>query len=409
VKNKIIDLSINYDDDNKRNMSNIMSNFLAQRKKKMSSVDGLRRNIVKGSLLTTVTATVAASTLTNVLANTSEQSKATLKNIVAPALKKGDTIGFFSPSTPATTFAFKRFERAKNFLISKGFKLQAGSLTGLSDHYRSGSIKERAEELNSLIRDPKVRCIMATMGGMVSNSMLPYIDYEALKKDPKIIIGYSDVTAILFGIYTQTGLITYYGPALVSSFGEIGYFLNQTYQYFNDVIATPSFPYKIKNPEFWTEDYVDWQQQTMEKTKTKNALVTLNAGQATGRLIAGNLNTFDGIYGSKYMPEIHQGDILLIEDSFIDAATVERSFSHLKLCGVFDRIDGLIVGKHEKFDDKGSGRAHYQILMEVIGDTKCPILAEYDCSHTHPMITLPIGSRVHLDATKQQLTILSLS
>lgn len=250
---------------------------------------------------------------------------------------------------------------------------------------------------------------MATMGGMVSNSMLPYIDYEALKKDPKIIIGYSDVTAILFGIYTQTGLITYYGPALVSSFGEMGYFLNETYQYFHDVIEKLSFPYIIENPDYWTEDYIDWQKQSAEKNKTPNALVTLNEGQATGRLIAGNLNTFAGIWGSKYMPEINQGDILLIEDSFKDAATVERSFSHLKLCGVFDRIGGLIIGKHEKFDDKGSGRKHYKILMEVIGKPTCPILAEYDCSHTHPMITLPIGSTVHLDATKQQLTILSFS
>ena len=387
----------------------------------MSSVDALRRNIIKGSLLATVAAASAVST-TKVLANESSQCnqkesdskadnqhKTRLKTLVAPALKKGDTIGFFSPSTPATSFAIKRFARAKNFLTSKGYKLQAGNLTGLSDHYRSGSIKARVEELNALIRDPNVRCIMATMGGMVSNSMLPYIDYQALKKDPKIIIGYSDVTAILFGIYTQTGLITYYGPALVSSFGEIGYFLDNTYQYFADVVEKQSFPYKINNPEYWTQDYIDWQQQTVEKSKTKNSLVTLNKGQATGRLIAGNLNTFDGIYGSQYMPEINQGDILLIEDSFKDAATVERSFSHLKLCGVFERIGGLILGKHEKFDDKGSGRKPYQILMEVIGEPTCPILAEYDCSHTHPMITLPIGCTVHLDATKQQLTIMSLT
>jgi len=393
-----------------------MDSFSVQRKSYMLPVDALRRNIVKGSLFTTLTAAVAAASTARVQVNdhkTSENNNpnrhsANHNTLVAPALKKGETIGFFSPSTPATNFAFKRFKRAKNFLRSKGFKLQAGSLTGLSDHYRSGSIKERVEEFNTLIRDPNVRCIMATMGGMVSNSMLPYIDYAALKKDPKIIIGYSDVTAILFGIYAQTGLITYYGPALVSSFGEIGYFLEETYQYFSDVIEKRSLPYEIKNPEFWTEDYVDWQHQSVEKNKIKNLLVTLNKGVAKGRLIAGNLNTFDGIYGSKYMPEIRPGDILLIEDSFQDAATVERSFSHLKLCGVFDRIGGLILGKHEQFDNKGSGREHYQILMEVIGEPKFPILADYDCSHTHPMITLPIGSTVELDSTRQQLTILSL-
>lgn len=330
------------------------------------------------------------------------------KKLLAPSLQKGDTIGFFSPSTPATSFAYKRFERAKKFLIAEGYKLKAGALTGKKDFYRSGSIKDRAEELNTLIRDPSVRCIMSTIGGMVSNSILPYIDYQALKNDPKIIIGYSDVTALLFGIYAKTGLITYYGPALVSSFGEIGYFLNKTNQYFDAVVAQPKYPYLIENPKFWTEEYIDWEQQSTEKEKTANQLVTLHSGKATGRLIAGNLNTLSGIIGSEYMPEIEFGDILMIEDAFKTAAAVERSFSHLKLLGFFDRIGGLILGKHEHFDDQGSGRKSYEIMMEVIGEAKIPILAEYDCSHTHPMITLPIGSWVTLDADKQQLTIESV-
>lgn len=368
----------------------------------MSQLNTSRRRILKASLL--AAATIPAGAIT-----TAKAVQRSNKTTITPAsLKKGDTIGFFSPSTPATSFAFKRFERAKRFLNTKGFTLQAGSLTGKSDHYRSGSIQARAEELNALIRDPKVRCIMATMGGMVSNSILPYIDYQALRKDPKIIIGYSDVTAVLFGIYAQTGIITYYGPALVSSFGEMGYFLAKTYQYFYDMVEKPQLPYTIKNPEFWTQDYIDWQAQTAEKSKTVNKLLTINAGKVTGRLIVGNLDTLQGIFASRYMPEIKQGDILLIEDSFKDAATIERSFSHLKISGIFDRIGGLILGKHEKFDHQGTGRKPYQIMMEVIGQPNMPILAEYDCCHTHPMITLPIGAMATLDAGKQNLTIESL-
>jgi len=368
----------------------------------MSQLNISRRTILKGTLLTAATIPMGGIAMANVVQRDS------VSNIAAPSLKKGDTIGFFSPSTPATSFAFKRFERAKLFLEKKGFKLQAGSLTGMSDHYRSGTIKARVEELNTLIRDPNVRCIMATMGGMVSNSMLPYIDYQALKEDPKIIIGYSDVTSLLFGIYAQTGIITYYGPALVSSFGEIGYFLEQTYQYFHDMVEKPKLPYTIENPEFWTEDYIDWQEQTEEKSKTVNKLLTINAGKTTGRLIAGNLNTIQGVFASPYMADINRGDILLIEDSFQDAATVERSFSHFKIGGIFDRIGGLILGKHEKFDEQGTGRKPYQILMEVMGKPNIPILAEYDCCHTHPMITLPIGSIATLDAGKQNITIESI-
>ncbi|MGL5329817.1 MAG: LD-carboxypeptidase, partial [Peptostreptococcaceae bacterium] len=115
----------------------------------------------------------------------------------------GDNIGIFSPSTPITAKAPKRFKRGVEYLESKGFKIVEGSLTCKSDFYRLGSIKERAEELNNLIRNPEINCIMSTIGGMNSNSLLPYIDYEAFKNNPKPIIGYSDVSAILLGIYTK--------------------------------------------------------------------------------------------------------------------------------------------------------------------------------------------------------------
>ena len=325
----------------------------------------------------------------------------------ARPLQKGDTIGFFSPSSPATVFATTRFERSKLFLEQKGFRILAGNLTGKADFYRAGTIPERANELNELIQNPDVRCIMSVIGGMNSNSLLPYIDYEALKRDPKIIIGYSDATALLLGIYSQINLITFYGPALVASFGEMGYFVEETYNYFVDIVQKKTqLPHKIQNPAFWTDEFVSWETQTTEKEKRTNKLFTLNDGVAEGRLIAGNLNTMAGIFGSPFMPEIQKGDILLIEDSLKDAAHIERAFSHLKINGIFDKIGGLVLGKHEGFNALGTGRKPFEILKEVIGDAKIPILTEYDCCHTHPMITLPIGIRARLDATAQTLSLL---
>ena len=119
-------------------------------------------------------------------------------------LKIGDSIGFFSPSSPITYTCPKRFERGKKYLEDKGFNIIEGNLTKKYDFYRSGSIKERAEELNNLITNPEVKCIISTIGGMNSNSILPYIDYESFRRNPKVIIGYSDVTAILLAIYAQT-------------------------------------------------------------------------------------------------------------------------------------------------------------------------------------------------------------
>ena len=328
--------------------------------------------------------------------------------MIAPRLRKGDAIGIFSPSSPATATAVKRYERGKNYLISKGFRLIEGSLCGKRDFYRSGSIAERVSELNDLIRNPDVRCIMSSIGGMNSNSLLPYIDYDALRKDPKIIIGYSDVTAVLFAIYAQTGLVTYYGPAVVSSFGELPPYVDETFNYFESVVTDKeALPYVLPTPDIWTDEFIDWDSQDRSKKGTENKLVTVHCGKAEGRLIAGNLNTMEGFWASEYFPEIRKGDILLIEDSLKDAATIERSFAMLKLNGVFDLIGGLVLGKHEQFDDRGSGRKPYEILEEVMGNISIPVLAEFDCCHTHPMLTVPIGSYVCLDADRRQLTILN--
>ena len=322
-------------------------------------------------------------------------------------LKKGDSIGVFSPSSPITKTSPNRTKRAIEYLEDKEFKVVKGSLTGKSDFYRSGSINERVEELNSLIRNPNIRCIMSTIGGMNSNSLLPYIDYEAFKKDPKIIIGYSDVTAILLGIYAKTGISTYYGPALVASFGELEPYVSETYKYFKNILMDEiQYPYEVKMPKFWTDEYINWETQDRFKTPIGNSLITVNDGVCEGRLIGGNLNTMMGIWGTEYMPEIKKGDILFIEDSLKDCATIERSFSLLKLSGVFDKISGIILGKHELFNDNGTGRKPYEILLEVMGDTKVPFLADFDCCHTHPMITLPIGCKVKLDATNKKVFIL---
>jgi muramoyltetrapeptide carboxypeptidase len=141
-------------------------------------------------------------------------------------------IGIYSPSSPATVTALERYERAKTFLEEKNFQIVTGSLTGKSDYYRSGSPKERAEELNALLRNPNVDMIMSTIGGTNANSMLPYIDYEAFRQHPKIVVGYSDATVILLALYAKTGISTFYGPALVPSFGEFEPLVNDTFKFF---------------------------------------------------------------------------------------------------------------------------------------------------------------------------------
>ncbi len=328
--------------------------------------------------------------------------------LVPPKLKPGDTIGVFSPSSPISATVPVRYQRGKSYLEARGFQVKEGRLTGQQDGYRSGTIRERAEELNQLIRDPSVRCVMAAIGGMNSNSLLPYLDYEALTRDPKLLVGYSDVTALLLGIFAKTGLVTYYGPALAASFGEFPPYVDETFRFFWDIVGeNAALPHLLPTPEHWTDERIDWATQDRSKRPVPNRLITVHSGKASGRLIGGNLNTMQGIWGTPYMPEIQEGDLLFLEDSLKDAADIERSFSLLKLSGVFDRIGGLILGKHECFDDCGTGRTPHEILQEVMGPVDFPVLAQFDCCHTHPMLTLPLGVPAELDADAQTVTLLA--
>lgn len=321
-------------------------------------------------------------------------------------LQPGDQIGIFSPSSPATVTARLRFERSKRFLASKGFEIVEGNLTGKLDTYRAGTPKERAAELNELIRNPAIKLIMSTIGGTNSNSILPYIDYEAFKANPKMVVGYSDATAVLLALYAKTGIPTFYGPSLIPSFGEFEPLVQDTYRYFENIFIAPqSLPYEIPMPSFWSDEAVNWETKTKEKTLYKNEWITVIDGFAEGRLIGGNLNAMYGILSSSYMPEIQKGDILLIEDCAKNTAIVEKNFAMLKVSGILDKVGGIMLGKHECFDDLGTGRKPYEVLLEILDDVNIPVLAEFDACHTHPMHPMPIGRNVVLDATNKRVSV----
>lgn len=155
----------------------------------------------------------------------------------AKKVDKNFAIGIFSSSSPVSVTVPMRYNRGKEYLISKGIRIIDGELFGKQDYYRSGSIKARADEFNQLLYNNDVQVLMAAIGGNNTNSILPYIDYEYLRNHPKIIIGYSDTTALLLGIYAKTGLVTFYGPALASSFGEFPPFVDMTFDNFKSVIC----------------------------------------------------------------------------------------------------------------------------------------------------------------------------
>ncbi len=322
-----------------------------------------------------------------------------------PTLKKGGTIGVFTPSYPITAEAPDAAENAVRFVESKGYKVKKGILWGKSDYYRSGTAKERADEFNTLLYDDEVHCLMASIGGFVSNGMLPYIDFEYFAAHPKPVVGMSDTTSLLMGLYAKTGVTVYYGTNFVMSYARLKPYCEIAFECFSDAVGSKK-NYTYPLPEFYSDEVVDWNKPLTEERKLPNKLVTLNGGKTSGRLIGGNLNTLTSIWGSPYMPEIKLGDILFLENTEESADYTERYVTWLKLNGVFEKIGGLIIGKHRDFYDMGTNKKSYEILMEVIGNVGFPILAEFDCSHCAPMLTLPIGCNAELNADEQTLKLL---
>ncbi|PRP72303.1 LD-carboxypeptidase [Chromobacterium amazonense] len=326
---------------------------------------------------------------------------------IVQSLQIGDHVASFTPSFPITARQPARYQRAIEFIGRQGLRFLPGNLTGKDDYYRSGSVRERAEELNALLRNPEVRCIMSTIGGSNSNAMLPYLDYEAFRRDPKIVVGYSDATAILLALYARTGVPTFYGPALVASLGEFSPLVDETWRYFASIaMENQAYPLVLPTPTHWTEERLPWESQDRAKILQPNQWRCIQPGRAEGRLIGGNLNTLYGFLASPYFPILQPGDILLLEDSLKDAATVEKNFAMLKLAGVFDQAGAVLLGKHEGFDDCGSGRMPADILLEVLDGLEVPILADFDCCHTHPMLTLPLGVRVRVDTQALRVELL---
>lgn len=316
------------------------------------------------------------------------------------------TIGFYSSSTPITKISPKRFVRAKKFLEAKGIHLVAGKLTGKSDYYRSGSIQQRAAEVNELIYNDSIDVIMSTIGGTNTNSILPYIDYDYLNEHPKTFIGYSDTTAILLSVKTMAPQCrVLYGPALVSSFGDWSPYIDETWDYFEKIItAKHGASVTLQAPKYWTDEHANWENYEHPRKKHTNQWKYINAPVLEGKIIGGNLNTIYGFINSHYFSRISKNSLLFIEDAEKDAATVEKNFAMLKDGGFFDNIKGIILGKHALFNDRGTGRQPIDILKEILNNSKLPIIYDYDSCHTMPMITTPIGAKARIDANNMTVT-----
>ncbi len=331
--------------------------------------------------------------------------------IKPPALKPNGTIGVFTPSYPAHVKFREKYLFGIANLKKMGFEVIEGSLTASQkiEGYRSGSPRARAEEFMELIRNPRVDCLISTIGGTNSSSMIPYLDFDEIRRHPKIICGYSDVTSLHMAILAHSGLSTFYGPAVMPSFGEWPEVLPETKESFLDAVGGHrSGTRALRPPARWSNHLRSaltdaWKTEAREFLPNPGWKV-LNPGEATAPIIVANLNTVVTSAGTSYFPDV-SGKILLIEEMNAALSEEERDLRHLERLGVFDVIAGLIVGKPEIYNQEDAPFGYDDLVLEIVGrGRRYPIVSGFDCGHTVPMLTIAEMSRISLVAKKDYET-----
>lgn len=296
--------------------------------------------------------------------------------MIPSKLKKGVTIGVIAPSNYIEKDDLEYINASIALMEASGFKVKFGKYVFEDTLGYGTSPEKRAADINWAFKDDEVKAIMCVKGGEDSNTTLDYIDYEMIKKHPKIICGFSDNTSILNAIHEKTGLVTYHGPTFKSlTSWETGY----AYKQFIKTFVEDTGSLIMGEPE---DEYT-----------------TIQAGQATGELVGGNLSLFTKLVCGKYAVNV-QDKILFLEELGFEAAPemVNSNIYYLKQNGVFDRIAGLWIGNYEH----PSKVSIEKIIKNAIGDEyKFPIIKSDNFGHIDKKIIIPIGTKAEINTNEK--------
>jgi muramoyltetrapeptide carboxypeptidase len=295
-------------------------------------------------------------------------------------LSAGDRVALVSPA--GATFNTVDLDIARESLEALGLVVQNGDHLLDRHGYLAGADKDRAADINRYFADPSIRAVLPIRGGWGSSRMLPYIDFDVIAKNPKVFLGFSDITALHMAIQAKTGLVTFHGP---NGSGR------------------------------WDAFSVDWvrrvifdaQAVTFENlhdkgeflVQTENRIQTITPGTARGRILGGNLSVLAGIIGSAYLPDF-EGAILFLEDVGEDLYRIDRMLTTLKLAGVLDKISGVVFGECTECEPgEGYGSLTLrEILDDIIAPLKVPAWHGAMIGHRIPQFTIPEGIQVEIDA-----------
>lgn len=330
-----------------------------------------------------------------------------MKLVKPNRLEKGSSIGIVASGNSITRAGEETIQRGYSRLKEMGFKIvEAPNLRKQYGH-TADTIQERVAALHEFFEDPKIDAIMAFWGGFQSHQLLEYLDYNLIKKNPKIFVGFSDTTSLLNGIHAKTGLVTFLGPATITfAKPELPEY---TKKCFEQVLVEGKTTLKLHASKEFSDN--EWWMHPEKKMlfSPSTGWKTYNKGVAEGTIIGGNVGTLLLLMGTQYFPDM-KGKILFVEDDEEEKPqTVDRFFTQLRQIGAFEKIKGLIIGRWHTKVRFSKNDSFEMILEDSLRGYDIPVLYDVDFGHTDPLLTIPLGVKCKLDAGKKQITYLESS
>ena len=326
------------------------------------------------------------SLITLAAAATGLKGQAPRKVIKAKRLTAGDTVAIISP-------AYAAFEREelmvpKEALEALGFRVRFGEHAFGRHGYFSGTDRERATDVNAMFADDSVAGILCFTGGWGTPRILPHLDYDLIARKPRVIVGFSDVTALINAIWQRTGLITFHGPTGSSTF--------ETYSVNNlrRAVMTAEAPGVLAPPPKRASDLVD----------RVNRVVRIAPGRATGRLVGGNLTLVASMMGTPWEIDT-TGAILFLEDVEEAPYRIDRMLTQLAQGGKFERAAGVVFGRCSRCTATGPSFSLEEIFRDRFGAGRIPMISGLSFGHIEQKLTLPVGALATLDADAGTLSI----
>jgi len=318
--------------------------------------------------------------------------------MIPSKLQKGDEIRVIAPSRSMALLRQDCIDLATQRLNDLGFNVTFGKNVMKSDEVISSSIEDRISDLHEAFLDKNVKAILTVIGGFNSNQLLSHIDYDIIKNNPKILCGFSDITALSNAIYKKTGLVTYSGVHY-SSFG-MKYGFDYSLEYFKKMFLEDQ-EIEIESSKEWSDDTWFIDQEKREFIKNDGMFI-INEGNAEGTVVGGNLCTFNLLQGTEYMPDLVD-KILFIEDDGMAGSAFyvefDRNLQSLIHQKDFDKVRGIVIGRAEKNCDMDNEK-WIRLIKSKHELDNIPVIAGADFGHTTPIFTFAIGGSAKIMASK---------